>query len=104
MDYSDANFNFVFPGAAVSHTTGVPYKVSDMPDTFTGKNSYKHVVQNEVTIKKYLKESVLARAKFGASNFDWLKGGIGPVQKKAGIEKQLLLGYDVKYNEYSTIG
>ena len=50
FNYSDANFNFVFSGAAVSHTTGVPYKVPDMPHALTGKKSYKSVMQDEVII------------------------------------------------------
>ena len=73
FNYSDANFNFVFSGATVSHTTGVPYNVPDMPGALTGKKSYKSVMQDEVIVKKFLKESVLAWAGFGASNANWLK-------------------------------
>ena len=53
-----------------------------MPDTLTGNKSYNHVVQNEVIVKIFLKESVLAWAGFGASNSDWLKTGGERISKK----------------------
>ena len=73
FDYSEANFNFIFSGAAISHTTGIPYNVPDMPKVVTGNKSYASVVKHQKEMDTYLKESVLAWAGFGASNSEWLK-------------------------------
>ena len=36
FDYSCANFYFVFSGARVSHYTGVPYNVPNIPEALKG--------------------------------------------------------------------
>ena len=68
FDFSKSNISFVFSGSRVSHCTGVPYNVPEMPELLKGNKSFKSINDNTGLVKNYLRKSVVAWAGFGATN------------------------------------
>ena len=45
-----------FSGSGVSHCTGVPYNVPDVPNVLKGKKAYGTVVNQELVVKDFSKK------------------------------------------------
>ena len=71
FDYTEAIINFIFSVIGVSHCTGVPYNVLDVPNVLKGKKAYGTVVNQELAVKDFLKKSVIVWSGFGRVSAAW---------------------------------
>ena len=50
FDYTESNIDFIFSGSTVSHCTGVPYNVPDIPETLRGTKAYSTFFKQESVV------------------------------------------------------
>ena len=87
FNYTESNINFIFSGTGVSHCTGVPYNVPDVPKILKGKKAYSTVIKEDLVVKYFLKKSVISWAGFGATNVRGQIKGRKPIRKKIYVKK-----------------